>query len=110
VGIAHVPQCWAEHAAMFSVITPLALGWIAGTALQLQQAVLWAGEMYWGLAAAALLLTYAAARVNAWRFAFTRLDAFPLVRSALALFSRASKALFGIQWFGVCCPAPWPLP
>ncbi len=83
---------------MFSVITPLALGWIAGTALQLQQAQLWAGEVYWCLAAAALLLAYAAARVDAWRFAFTRLDTFPFARSALALFSRASA---GAVWYSV---------
>ncbi len=67
-----------EHAAMFSVITPWALGWIAGTALQLQQAQLWAAEVYWGLGAAALFLAYAAARVEAFSF----------VRRALALFSR----------------------
>ncbi len=83
---------------MFSVITPLALGWIAGTALQLQQAQLWAAEMYWGLGAAALLLAYAAARVDAWRFAFARLDTFPFFRSALALFSRASA---GAVWHSV---------
>lgn len=39
---------------MFSVITPWALGWIAGTALQLQQPQLWAAEVYWALAAAAV--------------------------------------------------------
>ena len=41
---------------MFSVITPWALGWIAGTALQLQQPQLWAAEVYWALGAAAVLL------------------------------------------------------
>jgi competence protein ComEC len=41
---------------MFSVITPLALGWIAGTALQLQQAQLWAADVYWGLGAGAVAL------------------------------------------------------
>jgi hypothetical protein len=41
VDIAHMPLCCAEHVGMFSVITPFALGWIAGTALQLQQAQLW---------------------------------------------------------------------
>ena len=39
---------------MFSFITPWALGWIAGTAFQLQQAQLWASEVYWMLAGAAL--------------------------------------------------------
>jgi competence protein ComEC len=42
---------------MFSVITPWALGWIVGTALQLQQAQLWAAEVYGcGLGAAVLVL------------------------------------------------------
>ena len=49
---------------MFSVITPLALGWIAGTALQLQQAQLWAGEVYWALGAAALVSAFAVVRVS----------------------------------------------
>jgi competence protein ComEC len=66
--------------------------------LQLQQVQLWAAEMYWGLGAAACLLAYAAARVDAWRFAFTRLYSFPLVRSASALFSRASA---GAVWYSV---------
>jgi hypothetical protein len=67
---------------MFSVITPLALGWIAGTALQLQQGQLWAGEVYRGLAVAALM----------WAFIATRIDisCFAWVRSASALLSRAS--------------------
>jgi competence protein ComEC len=64
VGIAHVSPHWVEHAAMFSVITPLALGWIAGTALQLQQAQLWAGEVYWGLGAAAVVSAFAVVRVS----------------------------------------------
>jgi competence protein ComEC len=67
---------------MFSVITPLALGWIAGTALQLQQAQLWAGEVYWGLAAAALMWAYIATRIDVSRVAW--------IRSASALLSRAS--------------------
>lgn len=49
---------------MFSVITPLALGWIAGTALQLQQAQLWAGEVYWGLGAAAVVSAFAVVRIS----------------------------------------------
>jgi competence protein ComEC len=95
VGIAHVLQRWAEHAAMFSVITPWALGWIAGTALQLQQAQLWVGEAYWGLAAVALMSAYIATRINASRFAW--------VRSASALLSRASAGA-GVQaavWFAL---------
>ncbi len=67
---------------MFSVITPLALGWIAGTALQLQQAQLWACEVYGGLAAAALMSAYIARRIDVSRFAW--------VRSASALLSRPS--------------------
>jgi competence protein ComEC len=69
VGIAPLPQRWAEHAAMFSVITPFALGWIAGTALQLQQVQLWAGEVYWCLGVAAFLLAYVVTlrvSVGAW--------------------------------------------
>lgn len=41
---------------MFFVITPLALGWIVGTALQLMQEELWAAELYWGLGAAVFLV------------------------------------------------------
>ncbi len=80
---------------MFSVITPWALGWIAGTALQLQQAQLWVGEAYWGLAAVALMSAYIATRINASRFAW--------VRSASALLSRASAGA-GVQaavWFAL---------
>ena len=80
---------------MFSVITPFALGWIAGTALQLQQAKLWAADMYWGLGAVALLLVYAAARFILGRFAFAR--------SASAFFSRVSAGA-GLQafvWFAL---------
>lgn len=73
---------------MFSVITPLALGWIAGTALQLQQAQLWVGEAYWGLAAAALMSAYIATRIGVSRFAW--------VRSASHLLSRASAGA-GVQ-------------
>ncbi len=47
---------------MFSVITPLALGWIAGTALQLQQGQLWDAQVYWGLGAAALAVAFAVVR------------------------------------------------
>ncbi len=57
---------------MFSVITPLALGWIAGTALQLQQAQLWVGEVYWGLAAVTLMTAYIATRIDVSRFAWVR--------------------------------------
>ncbi|BDU58112.1 DNA internalization-related competence protein ComEC/Rec2 [Limnohabitans sp. MORI2] len=90
---------------MFSVITPFALGWIAGTALQLQQAQLWAGEVYWGLGATALMLAYAVARLDAWGFTFTRLDVFPFVRSALALFSRASASAIwhSVVWCALAC-------
>jgi competence protein ComEC len=40
---------------MFFFLTPCALGWMAGTALQLQQAQLWAALVYWGLGAIATL-------------------------------------------------------
>ncbi len=72
MGIAHVQLRWAEYAAMFSVITPLALGWIAGTALQLQQGQLWAGEVYWGLAAVTLMTAYIATLIDVSRFAWVR--------------------------------------
>ena len=42
---------------MLSFITPWAFGWIAGTALQLQQTQLWPSEVYWALAVATLCLT-----------------------------------------------------
>ena len=51
---------------MFSVITPLALGWIVGTALQLQQAQLWAGGVYWGLGAAAIAMAFACRQAAFW--------------------------------------------
>jgi len=54
--------CCAQDAAMFSVITPWALGWIVGTALQLQQEQLWPGEGYGGLGAAALAMAWAVVR------------------------------------------------
>ena len=41
---------------MVSVLTPFALGWIAGTALQLQQSQLWAAHAYGGLGAGAGVL------------------------------------------------------
>jgi competence protein ComEC len=80
---------------MFSVITPLALGWIAGTALQLQQAQLWAEGVYWGLGTAALMSSYIATRIDILRFAW--------VRSASALLSRVSAGA-GVQavvWFAL---------
>ena len=43
---------------MLSFITPWALGWIAGTALQLQQPALWASEAYIGLGVSALVLAW----------------------------------------------------
>ncbi len=84
-----------EHAAMFSVITPWALGWIAGTALQLQQEQLWAAEVYWGLGAVALFLAYAAARVETFSF----------VRRALALFSRVrvGPVWHAAAWYVLAC-------
>jgi competence protein ComEC len=79
-----VPQYWAEHAAMFSVITPLALGWIAGTALQLQQGQLWAAEVYWVLGFVALGFSM-----------FLRLSAGALLR-AVAWFSLACTLAFAL--------------
>ncbi|MBU3647722.1 MAG: DNA internalization-related competence protein ComEC/Rec2 [Limnohabitans sp.] len=65
---------------MFSVITPFALGWIVGTAWQLQQAQLWAMEIY----AVALTLTLTAA--------------FVFVRFAGA---SAGAVLHAIVWFAI---------
>jgi len=79
VGIAPERLHCAEYAAMLSVITPWTLGWIAGTALQLQQAQLWAGGVYWSMGLAALLLAYAATHMGAWRAVFTRLRRLPVV-------------------------------
>ena len=49
---------------MFFVITPLALGWIAGTAMQLQQPQLWAGSLYWICGVVALVLSCFALRTR----------------------------------------------
>ena len=68
-----MPLCWAEHAAMVSLIAPFALGWIAGMALQLQQAQLWAAEVYWELGVAAVALGFAR---------FLRLSAGPWLKAA----------------------------
>ena len=46
---------------MFYFITPMGLGWLAGTTLQLQQAQLWSTANYQTLMAVSLLLTYALA-------------------------------------------------
>lgn len=80
---------------MFSVITPLALGWISGTALQLQQAQLWAGEVYWGLGAAGLMSAYTATRVDVWRSVFTLPETLPIVRH---VFVGPRRVLTG-AWF-----------
>jgi competence protein ComEC len=73
-----------EYAVIFSVITSLALGWITGTALQLQQGQLWAAEVYWVLGFVALGLAMflcvsagALLKAFAW-FALTRTLAFSL--------------------------------
>ncbi len=59
-----MPRCCTEHVDMFSVITPFTLGWIAGTALQLQQVQLWPADMYWGLGVVVVL---ACALFYLWR-------------------------------------------
>jgi competence protein ComEC len=76
---------------MFSVITPLALGWIAGTALQLQQAQLWAPEVYWGWGAAAFafaVVRFSRVLAGAWMHAAIGL-ALAAVLSAVLAFSLA---------------------
>ncbi len=49
---------------MFSFITPWALGWIVGTAVQLQQAELWRFEFYAGLGFVALAAWALATRIH----------------------------------------------
>jgi competence protein ComEC len=79
---------------MFSFITPWAWGWIAGTALQLQQPQLWAREVYWGLGSiAALSLAYAS----------VRFDVVPVVRRGSTLSSRAWAVGSAGIWFVLAC-------
>ena len=47
---------------MFYLISPVSLGWIAGTALQLHQAQLWTIQIYVGLVA-----VFAAILLLSWR-------------------------------------------
>jgi len=77
---------------MFSVITPLALGWIAGTALQLQQAQLWSGEMYGSLGAAALMSAYVVARVDVSRLAFFHSALWCVLACTLAFTQTGARA------------------
>ena len=103
MGIAPVPLRWVEHAAMFSVITPFALGWIAGTALQLQQAQLWTRDVYWGLGAAALMSAYVVTHIDVWRSVFTRLETLPIVRHVFVGPTRVSVEawLQAAVWFAL---------
>jgi competence protein ComEC len=96
-----MPLRCAEHAVMFSVITPLALGWIAGTAFQLQQAQLWAMGAYGGLCAVALLLVYVATRMDVWRSVLTLLETWPIVRDLFVPSKRVSVGawLKALVWF-----------
>jgi competence protein ComEC len=68
---------------MFSFITPWTLGWIAGTAVQLQQAELWAGAGYEGLAFAALALALAVALGFAGALTFAVVPAFEWRRASV---------------------------
>jgi competence protein ComEC len=75
---------------MFVAITPWALGWIAGTALQLQQAKLWDVKLYWGLGAAALLLAFW--RASHLRVAFWQAYAGCVLASVLAFTLAGARA------------------
>jgi len=82
---------------MFSVITPLALGWIAGTALQLQQPQLWVGEVYWALWAAALAIAFAVVRISrvlvvAWVHAAVGLVLVAALSAVLAFAQAGARA------------------
>jgi len=88
---------------MFSVITPFALGWIAGTALQLQQAQLWTWDVYWGLGAAALMSAYVVTHIDVWRAVFTQLERLPIVRHVFVGPTRVSAEawLQAAVWFAL---------
>ena len=104
--------------AMFSTITPFALGWIAGTALQLQQLQLWEKEVYlcWVLASLALAFLVfslvwigALLQTFAW-FALACTLAFSLagVRASHYLQTRLKPALEGrtLQVVGIVANLP----
>ena len=77
---------------MFFVITPLALGWLAGTALQLQQAQLWAAEFYWGLGAAVVLMGVLGSRLAAWRVEMWQAAIGCVLAGALAFAQAGARA------------------
>jgi competence protein ComEC len=104
--------------AMFSIITTFALGWIAGTALQLQQLQLWEKEVYlcWVLASLALAFLVfsrvwigALLQTFAW-FALACTLAFSLagVRASHYLQTRLKPALEGrtLQVVGIVANLP----
>jgi len=82
---------------MLSVITSCALGWIAGTALQLQQPQLWAGQVYGWVGAAALVGVYVAMRVEVSRCAWVRPVCAFVVACALAFAQAGARASHYVQ-------------
>ncbi len=80
---------------MYSFITPVSLGWIAGTALQLQQAQLWTVQVYIGLAAVFASILLICWRVvcaqRLWAYAAGQAAVWFVVAGALAF------ALAGIR-------------
>ncbi len=87
---------------MISVITPCALGWIAGTALQLQQPQLWAGEVYWALGAAVLAIAFAVVSVSrvlvgAWVHAAVGLVLVAALSAVLAFAQAGARASHYVQ-------------
>ena len=82
---------------MLSVITSCALGWIAGTALQLQQPQLWAGQVYAWVGVAALIGVYVATRVDGSRFAFVRHGYVFVLACALAFAQAGVRASHHVQ-------------
>ncbi len=78
---------------MFSVITSITLGWIAGTALQLQQGQLWAGSVYWGLGTAVVVLAFVFIRfLHVWTGAWVQAAVWVAVSGVLAFAQAGARA------------------
>ena len=82
---------------MFYLITPVSLGWIAGTALQLQQAQLWTLQVYVGLAA-----VFAAILVLSWRVFFAQRSRASMAGQACVGFAVAGALAFALAGIRAC--------
>jgi competence protein ComEC len=82
---------------MFYLITPVSLGWIAGTALQLQQAQLWTVQVYVGLAAVLVAIL-----VLSWRVLFAQRLLAPMARQACVGFVLAGALAFALAGIRAC--------